>query len=475
MLLTKFLPGELRGSQQPTVLVAPEGTSSAGREAVELARSAGLLLDPWQELALEASLTEQADGRWAALEVGLIVPRQNGKGAVLEARELAGLFLFGDELILHSSHEFKTSQEAFRRILALVQNTPELERLVMRVRTAHGEEGIELKSGARLRFVARSSGSARGFSGSLIVLDEAYNLPAAAMAALFPTLSAQPNPQVWYTTSSPPALDDGSEQVRRLKARADSEDPGRLCWLEWSNPVECDPTDPAVWAAANPSLGIRIDPEFVDSERQSLPERVFAVERLGVWLKGTDSSKIPGELWSACGQDDAACDPEQLVFALDMGPDRQSVAVAVSDGTVVEIAEQLNPSDVAAWMVERWERWDPVAVVVDGAGPAASVVPELQAAGLRVVVTGARDFSTACVRLFDAVVSGSLVHRFQPVLNLAAASAKTRKLGDSWAWARMSSLQDISPLVASSLALWGAQVLERTGDDEEEPKSLVAF
>jgi hypothetical protein len=183
MLLTKFLPGELRGSQQPTVLVAPEGTSSAGREAVELARSAGLLLDPWQELALEASLTEQADGRWAALEVGLIVPRQNGKGAVLEARELAGLFLFGDELILHSSHEFKTSQEAFRRILALVQNTPELERLVMRVRTAHGEEGIELKSGARLRFVARSSGSARGFSGSLIVLDEAYNLPAAAMAA----------------------------------------------------------------------------------------------------------------------------------------------------------------------------------------------------------------------------------------------------------------------------------------------------
>jgi hypothetical protein len=220
-------------------------------------------------------------------------------------------------------------------------------------------------------------------------------------------------------------------------------------------------------------LGIRIDPEFVDSERQSLPERVFAVERLGVWLKGTDSSKIPGELWSACGQDDAACDPEQLVFALDMGPDRQSVAVAVSDGTVVEIAEQLNPSDVAAWMVERWERWQPVAVVVDGVGPAGSLIPDLLAANVRVVQTGARDFAGACVRFYDAVGAGNLQHRRQPVLTAAVAAARTRRLGDSWAWARSSAVEDISPLVAASLAFWGAQLLGREDDEAEKP--LVAY
>ena len=33
--------------------------------------------------------------------MGLICSRQNGKGALLEARELAGLFLLGEELILH--------------------------------------------------------------------------------------------------------------------------------------------------------------------------------------------------------------------------------------------------------------------------------------------------------------------------------------------------------------------------------------
>jgi hypothetical protein len=46
-------------------------------------------------------------------DVGLVVPRQNGKGTILEARELAGLFLFG-ESILHTSHEFR------RRISPLI-------------------------------------------------------------------------------------------------------------------------------------------------------------------------------------------------------------------------------------------------------------------------------------------------------------------------------------------------------------------
>jgi hypothetical protein len=42
----------------------------------------------------------------------------------------------------------------------------------------------------------------------------------------------------------------------------------------------------------------------------------------------------------------------------------------------------------------------------------------------------------------------------------AIRGAATRKLGDSWAWSRRNSSVDISPLVASTLALWGAATLE---------------
>ena len=71
---------------------------------------------------------ETAAGRWAAFEVGLIVPRQNGKGSILEALELAALFLADPDapppLILHSAHEFKTSAEHFRRVRDLIEATP---------------------------------------------------------------------------------------------------------------------------------------------------------------------------------------------------------------------------------------------------------------------------------------------------------------------------------------------------------------
>ena len=79
------------GSQTPRILFRPPSLSSAGQEAVDLAASAGLFLDPWQQLALDVGLAERDDGKWAAFEVGLIVARQNGKNSVLEARELAGL------------------------------------------------------------------------------------------------------------------------------------------------------------------------------------------------------------------------------------------------------------------------------------------------------------------------------------------------------------------------------------------------
>jgi hypothetical protein len=51
--------------------------------------------------------------------------------------------------------------------------------------------------------------------------------------------------------------------------------------------------------------------------------------------------------------------------------------------------------------------------------------------------------------------SQSLRHLGTPELDAAVAGAITRPLGDAWAWSRKSSSVDISPLVASTMALWG--------------------
>jgi len=439
--------------------VAPPAVTSAGAEAAELAESAGLILDEWQRYALDVALGERADGQWAAFEVGMVVSRQNGKGSVLEARELAGLFLFGEELILHSAHEFKTAQEAFRRVLSLVENTDHLRKRVARVRTSHGEEGIELVGGARLRFVARSTGSGRGFSGDCVILDEAYNLGAEAMAALLPTLSARPNPQLWYTSSAPMST---STQLHRVRRRALEGGDARLAFLEWSAEEADDEDDPATWARANPALGIRIGAEFVESERAAMPPEVFRRERLGIPDLAPEDLQgrvIPEAVWES-SRDPASQVAGPVAFAVDVTPDRSFAAVVAvgrrADGRVhVETVDHLPHT---GWVVERMaeltSRHPHVGVALDPAGPAGSLIPELTTRGLTPRLVTSRGLAQSCGRLLDLAVDDQLRHLGQPTLSSAVEQAVRRPLGDAWAWTRSGSGADICPLVAATVAVW---------------------
>jgi phage terminase large subunit-like protein len=290
LILPRVELSDLRGSQQPRILHLPESVSSTGEEAVELAAMAGLEMDPWQQFVLQNSLGERPDGKWSAFEVGLEVPRQNGKGGILEARELAGLFLLDERLIIHSAHEFATASEALERMDNILEGAPDLSRRVRVIKRSHGEEGVYLKNGQRLRYKTRTKGGGRGFSADCVILDEAMILAESFIGSLFFTLSARPNPQVWYTGS---AVDqsymDHGRVFSRIRQRAlQAEDPA-LAYFGWSPAFErpddlpsAAAADPDVWAQANPALGIRIDPEHIAKEHRSMDARTFAVERLGV-------------------------------------------------------------------------------------------------------------------------------------------------------------------------------------------------
>jgi hypothetical protein len=443
----------LLGAQRPRVSSAPDFRSSAGAEAVELAASAGLILDDWQQHILHVALGERENGKWAAFEVGLIVGRQNGKGAILEARELAGLFLFGEQLILHSAHEFKTAAEAFRRVLSLVQNTPDLEKLVKQVRTSHGDEGIELRSGARLRFVARSTGSGRGFSGDVVILDEAYNLPGSAMGALLPTMAARPNPQVWYASS---AGKEDSEVLARVKKRGEEGSSGRLAYFEWSAPADADLDDPQAWASANPGLGIRIEAEFVEAERSALPEIEFARERLGIWADGTRDAAIDLALWTDLA--DTECqDRSPVVFCPTINPERTKGAItaAILRGDGLVQVESIDYRPGTAWMPDRLlalnADWRPAAIVVDPGAAEGSLIQGLQAAGIEPVLMTGREAAQADGAFYDALVDRRIRHGNQAATNIAVEQATWRPVGDTRVFHRRSAA-DIGPLSGAAKA-----------------------
>ncbi|MFG2855695.1 terminase [Streptomyces mirabilis] len=485
--------GPVYGHQRPRIFTVPGlALSSAGQEAVDLAARAGLKLDPWQQFVLDQGMGEKADGNWASPEVAVNVPRQNGKGGIIEARELWGLFIGGEQLILHSAHEFKTAKNAFKRIERLIRACPDLHKRVKRYWQTVGEEGIELHSGQLLRFIARSGGSGRGFTADCIVLDEDMILGDDAMAALAPTLAAVANPQTWYLGSA--GIGHQSVQLGRLRRRALSAleigqpDP-TLAYFEWSineHRDECgqgctehdDVAAPESILIANPAVGYRLTLEKSLNERLTLGDKLYAQERLGVGEYPSDVA----DTWQVIGEDAwralAAADssPEgRVVFAIDMTPERSHAAIGVAGawrgGTHVEVVDH-QPG--TAWILDRakalHEKWKPKAWVVDAGGPAGSLIPALEERlGVEVVQPKTREVAQACGQFYDAVTEQALSHIDNAPLTAALAGAQKRPLGDAWAWARRGVSVDISPLVAVTLAKWGlgAEV------DESDPMDNI--
>jgi hypothetical protein len=461
------------GAQAPRILHLPESASSAGEEAIDLARMAGLVLDPWQETVLAGSLGVRVDGKWAAFEIGLTVSRQNGKGALLEARELAGLFLLGERLIIHSAHLFDTSLEHFDRLLGRIEDTPELLKRVASVSRSHGKEGIKLKNGQQIRFRARTSGGGRGFTADLVILDEAMDIPESVLGALLPTVSARPNPQVWYTGSAvDQEVHENGVVFARVRERGRKGDDPRLAYFEWSRSEEkphevLAPMDG--WADANPGLGIRISSEHVANEQRSMDPRTFAVERLGVgdWPRTDGLAGVPitPEAWAAC-IDANATPRDPVVFAFDVPPDRSTVSIAVAGwreqghAHVEVLPKRPGTGWLPARMAELVEKHKPAAVICDASGPVATLLPEVEKLGVQVTPLNGREHAQACGLIFDMVEQKTLTHLDDPDLAAAIQGSEKRPLGDAWAWSRKNSAGEISPLVAVTLALWGIQTVQ---------------
>lgn len=460
-----------RGSQLPSHLLLPgrAATSEAAERAIDLASVAGLELDEWQQDVLRGAMSERDDGMWAAFEVGVIVSRQNGKGSILEARQLAGLFVLGERLQIHTAHEFKTCFEHFRRVKDLVEGCDLLRKQVKIIRTGAGDQAIELTNGNRIRFLARSRSSGRGFSGDSIYLDEAFLLSDATMGALLPALSARPNPQIWYTSSAPHA---DSEVLHRVRGRGLAGGESRLYFAEWGCAPDCEPGDPENWYRANPALGVRIAEESIETEWRSLSAAEFGRERLGIPdLPDSATSVVDLDRWTADARDDGTgglADPssriaERHCFALEVAHDRSWSAFGVAglraDGRVhVEVVKnQQGTGWVVAAASELFGQYR-VPIRIQSGSPAASFVDVLRERGVEVVEVSPGDHAEAVGRFLDAVRHDGLRHIRQGSLFGALKAAVLGSHGDASVWARRRSDGDISPLVAVTLALGGVAV-----------------
>lgn len=449
-------PG-LVGSPTPRVATRRPDGRSKGPEVIRFAKGVlGVKLLPWQEHVLREGLVHR-DGRWSSRTVGVMVGRQNGKTLLAAVRALAGMVLFGED-VLAASQNRDVALDAWRLALELAADA-ELE--PTEVRRANGMESFRI---GRQRYkVVSSTAGGRGLTGQLIIIDECREMRHwQGWAALEKTRRAQPSSQVWAISSEG---DEGSVVLASLaeqgRGAARTGAPTDAAWLEWSAAPEAPRQDPRAWAAANPALGHLIEPHVLASEAQHDDPEVFEAE---VLCRRVASLRpwIQSGAWEACADRFATVPDgaEHVAFALDAGPELRHASLAAAwrrpDGrTHVEVVQAFAQAPVlgeaAERLVELVERWRPERVVVmSRSASEAAALRALEGLGVPLEGQSGADLVRAANAFHEATLARTLVHAGDPLV--AAHVAAVRADG---VLRRRSPQADIDAAVAIVLARHG--------------------
>ena len=459
--------GKLLGKQEPSVRVAPEYQQTDGMDAAKILRTGGMVLDPWQADAMCDWMAMTPWGKWISRTCGGSVARQNGKSGLVEGRAEAGMLMYNEQ-VLYTAHLQKTSTETFEEMAGFF-DTPKLRKYVKDIKTALGREQIILKSGARVKFLARTRNGGRGQHGDLLIFDEAQELDENQQASFLPAISASLNPQTIYVGTPPDPTAVGTV-FRGIRDKAIAGETNTTSWFEFSVPEIGDVTDRKRWADTNPALGRRIMESTIEGECEQMDPDMFARERLGWWTPVVVTKldyAIPADVWDACGSMEMK--PEgKTAYGVKFSADASEVclcgAVIPKEGPARVSMIERQPTGIgiqwlADWLNARYDRAS--CVVIDGRNGVdvliEKIAPTWRMKG-SVIRPGVKEMIAAVGTLTDAVNERSVTwYKEQTDLRDSAVTSIKRKIGGGYGFGGDNSI----PIEAAALALYGAKTAKR--------------
>lgn len=470
------LPSErATGNQLPTELVVPQAASNDVLDAIDLLAEGGLEMIDWQAVLMECWLGVLPNGRWAAPTCGNQTPRQNGKTVDLVGRAAVEMVFFNGTVI-YTAQLQKTSTETFEEAARFFDSKKLRKFLAPHgIRTALGREEIRLKSGARMKFLARTKNGGNGQHGSLLIFDEAQYLDQAAQGSFLPAISAcrtKRGPQTIYNGNAPEA-GDAAIVFEKIRADALAGKTKKTAWTSWGAPSTAElpnVNDRELWERVNPSWGIFIHEDIVEAEHEALDPEQFAHQRLG-WIRkrvATVNALIGAEEWGALEVEEAPESWDRLAFGVRFAVDGQSVALAacVADefGAHIEFVREEPTSGGINWLVE-WlapRMRKACAVCIDGKAWATDLGIQLAAAKVpakAIIVASPSDAASAAGMLMNAVNDRKLSHINDSALAESALTATRRPIGQGGAFGFGGECPQ--RLDACALALYAARTSKR--------------
>lgn len=499
---------KLVGCEKPRIFTPPlrrlTARTSMGFSVIDFADTV-LEIDllPWQKWLLIHSLELLPDRSFRFRNVVVLVSRQNGKSTLSQVLALWFMYVYGFNLVLGTAQDLDTAEEVWQGAVDLVTELdvddepvrPELFELHGRTVMVNGKKSLELTTGARYKVKAASRRAGRGLSGDLVLLDELREHQTwDAWGAITKTTMARAEAQVWALSNAGDASSIVLRYLRKM-AHAALGDPDGICGddvivsgvdddetddsslgiFEWSAPPGCAVTDRDGWAQANPALGHTIAERTLRDSVRTDPEWVFRTECLCQWSDGSLEGPFPAGTWEAGLRPGTEIVRDDRVrFGLDVSWGRSmayiNVAGYAADGSpmVVVAAGRYGVDWVVPWFRERASERSPMTVALQGKGAeVSSLIDDLKAVPhLTVYEWQGPELAAWHGRFYDLIVgtpadpddpdslpvAGVLTHLPQPVLDLAAATAVTKPLGDAWVWDRRKSPNDVAPLVAATAA-----------------------
>jgi hypothetical protein len=421
---------------------------------------------PWQQHVADVALEVDDAGKFVYRQVVLTVPRQCGKTSLLLA--LLTWRCLGMGSAQHVTYAAQSGVAARQKFIDEYAKT--LERSALRdaakVRRTSGHESVWWRNGSRATITAATEKAGHGGSLDLPVIDEAFAYTDARLEQAFrPAMRARPNPQMWVVSTA------GTADSTYLRSKVDG---GRAAvaaglttdsaYFEWSADDDADPADPATWWSCIPALGITVDEDTIRSEYETAEREgsvgEFRRASLNQWTLNKIDPVIPADVWVSLADPDAP-PPMRPAFALDVTADRSAASVCAAgereDGRVQVAVIEHRPG--TGWVAERCKQLTDThggELIVDPGGPSGGLIPLLESAGVPLRLMRTRDVMQACGGFYDACMNDRLRHLGQDELNEAIGGARRRPVGDAWAWGRRDVAVDVSPLIAATNALWGA-------------------
>jgi hypothetical protein len=435
-----------------------------GPQVVEMARALGWELMPHQRHVLDVGL--EIDPRtetFAYRDVTVTEPRQGGKSTRMLSLMAWRVSAYAAERGRYQrcAYTAQTGYDARKKMLhdwvPIVEASP-LASLLTRIYRTGGDEALQFGL-SRIEVVASTVGSGHGKVIDLGVIDEAFDdTDDRREQALIPAMATRADGQLWVcsTAGTAEAVYLNRKVAQGRKAVADNITEG-TAYFEWSAADEDEAHNPEAWSSFMPALGHTINLASVKHAQRTMSEAEFARAFGNVWT-ATDEHVIPYAQWLACVHEDAA-PSGGLHLAVDANPDRTSAVIvaASKEGNALEVIDK-RPG--LSWVVERLTelrgRHDVRDVTLHGGGPIGTLIGPLERASTPLYIATDHEMVLAAGTFYDHVSEGTLHVHPSEVLNLAVQGARKRQRGDAFTWSRRSPTVDLSPLVASSLAVWRA-------------------